>query len=119
MFSCGKLSKCKRKAKKMNTVKLSEYRKTGMARRSIVMTSSDGLADFRRMIDRYSAEAHALNRKKQELSQLLRSERDVEKIKDLELRKSTVEAERYEVLADMRELIAYVSEREKCAKAGR
>ena len=49
----------------------------------------------------------------------MRSERDVEKIKDLELRKTTVEAERYEVLADMRELIAYVSEREKCAKAGR
>ena len=89
--------------------KLSELR-----RQSIKITeNNDPLDEFREMIRAYSAAAHALNRKKQELLDELKTETDVERRKDLELRKNTLEAERYEVLDDMRSLIGYVAEREK------
>ena len=85
-------------------------------RSKIVMTSrgDSGLREFRELISQYSAVAHALNARKRKLAEEIKAERDVEKLKNLVLRKSTVEAERYEVLADMRAMISYVKEREKC-----
>ena len=88
-------------------------------REDIVMTTRADreLREFRALITQYSAAAHALNARKRELAEMISAERNVDKIKELELRKSTIEAERYEVLDDMRALISYVKEREKCTGA--
>ena len=85
----------------------------------IVMSGTDRLDEFRRMIEQYSATAHDLNHKKVELAAMMETERDVERLKDLKLRLTTVEAERYEVLEDLRGLIGYVKEREEWRKRRR
>lgn len=89
--------------------------------KNIVMSKGGAearLDEFRDMISLYSATAHALMERKRQIVAELKAERDVNKIKELELRKSTIEVERYEVLDDMRALISYVKEREKCHGKG-
>lgn len=89
-----------------------------MGRTNNIVMSKGGaetrLDEFREMIAEYSAVAKRLFEHRKKLAAMIKEERDVNKIRELELRKSTVEAERYEVLDDMRELISYVGEREKC-----
>ena len=89
--------------------------------KNIVMSKGGAeaqLDEFREMISQYSATAHALMERKRQIVAELKAERDVNKTKELELRKSTIEAERYEVLEDMRALISYVKERENCHGRG-
>lgn len=94
--------------------------------RNIVMSTNTAgkspaetqLDEFRELISQYSAVAHRLMEHKRRLAAEISCERNVDRIKELELRKSTVEAERYEVLEDMRALISYVREREKCHGRG-
>ena len=89
-----------------------------MRRTNNIVMSKGGaearLDEFREMISGYSAVAKGLAEHRKKLSAMIKEERDVNKKRELELRKSTVEAERYEVLEDMRALISYVKEREKC-----
>lgn len=89
--------------------------------KNIVMSKGGAearLDEFRELISQYSATAHALMERKRLIAAELKVERDVNRIKELELRKSTIESERYEVLEDMRALISYVKEREKCHGKG-
>lgn len=91
--------------------------KTMSKTNNIVMSRGGAAAqldEFREMIAEYSAVAKRLFEHRKMLAAMIKDERDVNKIRELELRKSTVEAERYEVLDDMRELISYVGECEKC-----
>lgn len=74
------------------------------------------LSDIKRMIAEYNHEAKRLAEYKKRLEAEMKEERDTDKLRELELRKSTVEAERYEILADMKEMIAYETERSKCIK---
>lgn len=92
------------------------------AKRNIVMTTNTAgkapaqsqLDEFRDLISQYSAVARTLMDQRRKLVAEIKNERDVDKLRELELRKSTIESERYEVLEDMRALISYVREREKC-----
>ena len=89
--------------------------------KNIVMSKGGAearLDEFREMISQYSAAAQALMERRRQIAAELKSERDVNKIKELELRKSVIEQERYEVLDDMRALISYVKERENCHGKG-
>ena len=89
--------------------------------KNIVMSKGGAearLDEFREMIAQYRAIAGALMERRRGIVDELKTERNINKIKELELRKSVIEAERYEVLDDMRELISYVKEREKCHGKG-
>lgn len=89
--------------------------------KNIVMSKGGAearLDEFREMIAQYRATAGALMECRRRIVEELKTERNINKIKELELRKSVIEAERYEVLDDMRELISYVKEREKCHGKG-
>ena len=66
---------------------------------------------FKEMIKEYGREAARLAKYKKELEERLKLETDVNMLDDLELRIKTVEDERYEILADMRDMMIYVSER--------
>lgn len=87
-------------------------------RSKIVMTQCerDCLDEFRELIADYSKQAHALNERRRQIMSELETEDDIEKRKSLELRKSVLEQERYEILDDMRSMILYVKERsdKKC-----
>ena len=74
------------------------------------------MSNFKNMIASYSLEARRLAEYKKRLAEQIRSERDTDKLRELELRKNTVEAERYEILADIRAMISYEAERDKCRK---
>lgn len=98
----------------MNQIKKKDFSEERARRNSIRMSSENKsrISPIYELIDQYGKTAGELFRKKKELEGMLVKERDVERIKDLKLRKSTIEQERYEVLADMREMISYVKERE-------
>ncbi len=80
--------------------------------RNIKLESNDGLSDYRNMLRNYIADARALADLKNRLRERLSAETDVDKRKDLELRIYTADTERYEILADMRGIMSYISERE-------
>lgn len=69
------------------------------------------------MIKQYREEARRLYERGREIAAMIKDEHDTEKIKLLEVRKATLDAERYEVLGDMREMISYERERDKCGSA--
>ena len=74
------------------------------------------MTSLKEMIASYSREAVRLAEYKRRLAEQIKAERDVDTLKELELRKSTVEAERYEILDDLRSMIRYETERGKCRK---
>ncbi len=76
------------------------------------------MEEFVMMAERYRREAARLNEYRLRLARLLADERDVDKRKDLELRKAVVEAERYEILDDLRALNRYIDERRKHGEPG-
>lgn len=67
------------------------------------------MKNFKEMIKEYGREASRLAKYKKALEEKMRLETDVDKRKDYELRINTLEAERYEILADMRAMMLYVS----------
>lgn len=66
------------------------------------------------MIVEYGREARRLAEYKKRLAEEMKAERDTDRLRELELRKTTVETERYEILADMKAMISYEAERSKC-----
>lgn len=83
-------------------------------RQNIVMSRGTGeIAEFKEAVRAYKAVACGLLKRKEELNAQKKTTRDVDKIKELDLRISTLDAERYEVLADMRSMMEYIKEREK------
>lgn len=61
----------------------------------------------------YHKEAARLNEYRRKLIQMIKAERDVDRLKDLEQRKSVIEAERYEIIDDLRALNSYIAERRR------
>lgn len=74
------------------------------------------MKSIREMIAEYGREARRLSEYKKRLAEEIKLERDTDRLRELELRKSTVEAERYEILADMKAMLSYEEERSKCKK---
>lgn len=72
------------------------------------------MSKIKEMIAEYGREARRLAEYKKRLTEEMKTERDVDKLHELELRKNTIEAERYEILADMESMMSYETEREKC-----
>lgn len=66
------------------------------------------MSSIKEMIAEYGREAKRLMEYKKRLAEMMRLETDVGKLPDYELRINTVEAERYEILADIRAMMAYV-----------
>lgn len=74
------------------------------------------LTDFKEMIKAYGAEARRLADYRKKLSAKISTETDVFKLRELLLRKSTVESERYEIIDDIRSLLEYERARENAEK---
>ena len=72
------------------------------------------MSSIKEMIAEYGREAKRLAEYKKKLIEEIKAEHDVDRLHELELRKDTVEAERYEILADMKAMISYEAERSKC-----
>lgn len=71
------------------------------------------MEEFRKMAAEYRREAARLSEKRRELAEKIKAERDLEVVKDLELRKSVIEAERSEILEDLGDITLYLEERER------
>ncbi len=74
------------------------------------------MTDFKEMIKAYGAEARRLADYRKKLSAKISTETDVFKLRELLLRKSTVESERYEIIDDIRSLLEYERARENAEK---
>ncbi len=76
--------------------------------RNIKFKGDKGLKE---MIENYRREAETLNRYRQILAQKIALETDPDRLRELELRKETVEAERFEMIEDIRAMASYIAAR--------
>ncbi len=64
------------------------------------------------LINEYSRQAIALEKRSKELSALIKLETDVNKLHSLERRKYTLDCERYEILRDIKDMLEHLSDEE-------
>lgn len=72
------------------------------------------MSEFKKMIKEYGREAAKLAQYKKELKLKMSEETDPDRLADYELRIKTADAERYEILADMKAMMSYEAEMQKC-----
>lgn len=66
-----------------------------------------------KIIEDYYKQAELLKAYSQKLSIQLSKERNIDKLHELEARKATLDAERYEIMRDMRDILKHLSEEEQ------
>lgn len=71
------------------------------------------MEEFIQMAENYRAEAARLYEYRRRLASEIKTERDPDRLHILEEKKAVAEAERYEIIDDLRHIRDYISERKK------